>query len=162
MVAQPIWGMMALPHLRVRSGVAPFPPGSSGRAGSEQTLLARLKHTEVRVPPREALRGVLVFLLVQRFTGQEDGAVELVGETAVAATDLHGDDGEFGDYRELGGEGGVDTGVAEGHADGAVGGDDLEEDCENGEGGVVGVLQPAAFREGDDEQAEEDVPQVKT
>jgi len=95
---------------------------------------------------------------VQRFARQEDGAVELVGKAAVAATDLHGDDDKFGDDGELGGEGGVDVRVAEGHADGAVGGDDLEEDGEQGEGVVGGVLEAVAFREGDDEQAEKDVP----
>lgn len=88
---------------------------------------------------------------MQRFAGQEDGAVELVGKAAVAATDLHGDDDEFGDYRELGGEGGVNVGVAKGQADSAVGGDDLKQDGEHGEGVVVGVLQPAAFGKGDDE-----------
>lgn len=153
---------MTTPFLRVRSRVIPLPPLRRRRARSEKSLPAPLKHTEVRVPPRDALRGVLVFLLVQRLAGQEDGAVKLVGQAAVAAADLHGDDDEFGDYRELGGEGGVDVGVAEREADGTVGGDDLEEDGEHGEGVVVCVLEPAAFREGDDEEAEEDVPQVET
>lgn len=52
----------------------------------------------------------------------------------MATTDLHGDDDEFGNCAELGGEGGVGVGVAEGEADSAVGGDDFEEDCEEAEG----------------------------
>lgn len=154
--------MVAMTLLRVRSAVLPLPSGGSGRAQFEQTLPTRLKRTEVRVPPHHALRGVLVLLLVQRFARQEDGAVELVGQAAVAATDLHGDDDEFGDDGELGGEGGVDIRVAEGHADGAVGRNDLEEDGKHGEGVVVGVLEAAAFCQSDDEKAEKDIPQVET
>lgn len=58
---------------------------------------------------------------------QEDGAIEVVRETTVTASDLHGDDDKFRDDTELGGEGGVVRGVAEGEADGAVRGDDFEE-----------------------------------
>lgn len=150
--------MVAMALFCVRTSIPPLPPGGSGRAKFKQTLPTRLKRTNVRIPPPHALHGVLVFLLVQRLARQEDGAVELVGKAAVAAADLHGDDDEFGEDGELGGEGGVDVRVAEGHADSAVGGDNLEEDGEECEGVVGGVLEAVAFREGDDEQAEEDVP----
>lgn len=150
-----------MPLLRVRGGVISVPPRRRGRAGPKQTLAAGLEGAEVRVPPADALRGVGVFLLVQRFAGQQDGAVELVGQAAVAATDLHGDNDELGEDGEFGGEGGVNVGVAHGEADGAVGRDDLEQDREHGEGVVVGVLQPATLGQRDDEEAEEDVPQVE-
>ena len=48
--------------------------------------------------------GLLGFLLVQVFRREEDGAVESVGETAVAATQHHGDDDELADDFELPGE----------------------------------------------------------
>lgn len=46
--------------------------------------------------PSRATRSVFVFLLVERFRGEEDGAIEGVGEAAVSSADLHGDDDEFG------------------------------------------------------------------
>lgn len=77
---------------------------------------------------------------MEGFRREEDSAIECVGEPAVAASDLHGDDDEFGEGLELAREGGVDARVAEGEADGAVGGDDFEEDGEEGEGVFVGLL----------------------
>lgn len=94
------------------------------------------------------------------FAGEEDSAIEFVRETAVAATDLHGDDNEFGDDAKFGGERGVDICVAQTEADGAVGADDLEEDGEHGEGWVA-ALDAVAFRDGDYEEAEENVPQIE-
>lgn len=57
----------------------------------------------------------------------------------MAPTDLHGDDDEFGEGLELAGERGVCARVAEGEADGAVRGDDFEQDGEEGEGVLVGL-----------------------
>lgn len=76
----------------------------------------------------------------------------------MATTDLHGDDDEFGEGFELCGEGGVGAGEAEGEADGAVCGDDFEEDGEEAEGVFVCVFEPLAFDDGDEEEAEEDEP----
>lgn len=104
---------------------------------------------------------VLIFLLVEGFGREEDGAVERVGEATVAAADLHGDDDEFGDCFELCGEGGVCAGEAEGEADGAVGGDDFEEDGEEAEGVFVCVFETLAFDDGDEEEAQEDEPQIE-
>ncbi len=90
---------------------------------------------------------------MQGFRGQKDSAVEGVREAAVAATDHHGDDDEFGDDGKFAGEGGVDIWVAEGEADGAIGGNDFEEAGEEGKGVVVGVLHSRTLGDGDDEEA---------
>ena len=99
-----------------------------------------------------------VFFLVEGVAGEEDGAVKFVGETAVAAADLHGDDDEFGEDVELPGERGVHVGVAEGKTDGAVCGDDFEEDGEECEGVLIRVGELVAFDNGDDEQSQGNVP----
>ena len=108
-----------------------------------------------------ALQRILVLLLMQALARQQDGAVERVGETAVAAADLHGDDDEFGEGLELAREGGVGVRVAEAEADGAVRGYDFEEDGEEREGVLVCVFEAPALDDGDEEEAEEDVPQVE-
>jgi hypothetical protein len=71
----------------------------------------------------------------------------------VAAAELHGDDDEFGEGFHLSRERRVDAGVAETETDGAVGGDDFEEDGEEGEGVVVCILEAVAFDDGDQEEA---------
>ena len=58
--------------------------------------------------------------------GEEDGAIEFVGETAVTTSDHHGGDDEFGENLELGGEGRVGVWVSEGKTHCAVGGDDFK------------------------------------
>lgn len=80
-----------------------------------------------RQAARRTLCCVLVLLPMQGLAGQEDGAVEVVGQATVAAADLHGDDDELGDDAELGAESGVDGGVAQGDAHSAIRGDDFEE-----------------------------------
>lgn len=84
---------------------------------------------------------------MQGLRGKQDSAVEGVGQPAVAAADLHGYDDEFGKGLEFAGERGVCAGVAEGEADGAVGGDDFEEDGEEGEGVFVGLGKLAVGRQ---------------
>lgn len=108
-----------------------------------------------------AASSILVLLLVERFGRKEDGAIQRVWETAVATSDLHGDDDEFGQRFQLTRERGVDAWVAETETDGSVGGDDLEEHGEEGEGVVVCVLEPAAFDDGNEEEAQKDEPQIE-
>lgn len=71
----------------------------------------------------------------------------------MTASELHGDDDEFGDDAEFPGEGGVDGRVTERQADGTVGGNDFEEDGEKGESVIVGVFDTVAFHDGDDEES---------
>ena len=104
--------------------------------------------------------GIGGFLFFQVLTRQENSFVEFVGETAVAATDLHGDYDKFADDSEFGREGCVDTGVAEGEADGAVGADNFKEYGKEGEVWVA-ALDAATFGDGDDEKAQEYVPQIE-
>ena len=65
--------------------------------------------------------------------------------------DLHGDDDEFGDDLEFAYKRGVDSRVAHGQTDGAVGRDNFEENGPELEGVLGLVLQAASFDYGDDE-----------
>ena len=71
----------------------------------------------------------------------------------MAPTDLHGDDDEFAEGAELAAERSVDAGVPEAETDGAVGGDDFEEDGEEGEGDFLCVFESGAFDDGDEKEA---------
>lgn len=104
---------------------------------------------------------ILVLLAVQRFAGQQDGAIEGVRQTAVSAADLHGDDDQLAQGLELAREARVDAGIPHAEAHSAVRRDDLEEHAEQRERVVVCVFQAGTLDDGDEEEAEEDVPQIE-
>ncbi len=116
-----------------------------------------LRSTSASCAPRR----VFIFLCMERFAWEQDSAIKGVGQTTMTATNLHGDDDEFGQGTKLRGEGGVAIGVAERETDGAVGGDDFEEDGEEAEGNILCVLESGAFDDGDEEEAQEDEPEIK-
>jgi hypothetical protein len=104
---------------------------------------------------------ILVLLLMQALTREQNSAIKGIRQATMSTTDLHSDDDEFGEGGELSRETGVGLRVAERETDGAVGGHDFEKDGEEGEGRLTEVFEPRALDNGDEEEAEEDVPQIE-
>ena len=79
----------------------------------------------------------------------------------MSSTDLHRNDNELTHDAELRAETSVDIRVAERETDSAICRDDFEEYREEIESYLIWVLNAISFRDGDNEETQEDVPQVK-
>jgi len=149
-------GLEAVTDRRTRAGKTASP--TEPCAGAHKSLI-RLENS--RTVSARTSCCVFVFFLVEGLAGEQDSAVESVGQTTVTATELHCDDDELGERLHLPRERSVDTWVAKTETDGAVGRDDLEEDREQGKGVVVCVFKTIAFDDGNQEKTQEDEPQVE-
>ncbi|KND94774.1 hypothetical protein TOPH_00616 [Tolypocladium ophioglossoides CBS 100239] len=107
---------------------------------------------------RQGGLGLFGLLSESRFTGQEHGPIEALRKTTVAATDLHGDDDEFANHGEPRAQRGINTGRSHAQPHSSVGANNLEE---HGEQVKSAPLDLPSLTDGEDKEAQENVPQVE-